>query len=48
MYFDPDASTAQVEALKQANQIVIPGSSPSWAYPSVDYLTTAGTPAPPS
>jgi len=43
VYFDPDASAAQVEALKQANQIVIPGSSPGWTYPSMDYLTTAGT-----
>ncbi len=43
VYFDPDATTSQVEALKQANQIVIPGSSPGWTYPSMDYLTTAGT-----
>ena len=43
VYFDPDASAAQVEALKQANQIVIPASSPGWTYPSMDYLTTAGT-----
>ncbi len=43
VYFDPDAPAAQVEALRQANQIVIPGSSPAWSYPSTDYVTTAGT-----
>jgi len=43
VYFDPDAPAAQVEALRQANQISIPGSSPAWNYPSMDYLTTAGT-----
>jgi prepilin-type N-terminal cleavage/methylation domain-containing protein len=36
VYFDPDAPAAQVEALKQANQITIPGSSPAWNYPSAD------------
>jgi prepilin-type N-terminal cleavage/methylation domain-containing protein len=43
VYFDPDAPASQVEALKQANQISIPASSPAWNYPSTDYLTTAGT-----
>jgi prepilin-type N-terminal cleavage/methylation domain-containing protein len=43
VYFDPDAPAAEVEALKQANQISIPGSSPAWNYPSTDYSTTAGT-----
>jgi prepilin-type N-terminal cleavage/methylation domain-containing protein len=46
VYFDPDAATAEVETLKLANQIVIPGSSPNFSYPSIDYLTTAGTASP--
>lgn len=46
VYFDPDAPPAEVEALKQANQIIIPGSSPNFSYPSTDYLTTAGTTSP--
>ncbi|MGH7500062.1 MAG: prepilin-type N-terminal cleavage/methylation domain-containing protein [Gemmatimonadales bacterium] len=46
VYFDPDASPAEVEALKQANQINIPGSSPNFAYPSTDYNTSAGTTSP--
>ncbi|HEY8259176.1 MAG TPA: prepilin-type N-terminal cleavage/methylation domain-containing protein [Gemmatimonadales bacterium] len=43
VYFDPDAPAAQVEALRLANQIAVPGSSPAWNYPSLDYQTTAGT-----
>ncbi len=43
VYFDPDAPASQVEGLRQADQIVIPGSSPNWSYPSTDYLTNAGT-----
>jgi prepilin-type N-terminal cleavage/methylation domain-containing protein len=46
VYYDPDASTTEVEALKLANQIVIPGSAPNFAYPSIDYTTTAGTASP--
>jgi prepilin-type N-terminal cleavage/methylation domain-containing protein len=46
VYFDPDAAAAEVEALKQANQIVIPGSSPAFTYPSTDYVTTATTASP--
>jgi prepilin-type N-terminal cleavage/methylation domain-containing protein len=46
VYFDPDASTAEVEALKQASQIVIPGSAPNFSYPSQDYNTNAGTNSP--
>jgi prepilin-type N-terminal cleavage/methylation domain-containing protein len=46
VYYDPDASPAEVEALKLANQIGIPGSSPNFAYPSVDYNTGAGTTSP--
>ncbi|MEO7986472.1 MAG: prepilin-type N-terminal cleavage/methylation domain-containing protein [Gemmatimonadales bacterium] len=46
VYYDPDAAAAEVEALKQANQIVIPESSPNFNYPSTDYLTSAGTASP--
>ncbi len=46
VYYDPDAPAAEVEALKLANQIAIPGSAPNFAYPSVDYQTTAATASP--
>jgi hypothetical protein len=46
VYYDPDASPTEVEALKLANQIGIPGSAPNFAYPSTDYVTTAGTTSP--
>ena len=46
VYYDPDAAVAEVEALKVANQIVIPGSAPNFAYPTSDYNTTAGTASP--
>ncbi len=36
VYIDPDASAAQVDALRQAQKIAIPGSS--FIYPSMDYL----------
>ena len=46
VYFDPDAATAEVETIKLANQIVVPGSSPNFSYPSTDYQTAAGTASP--
>jgi prepilin-type N-terminal cleavage/methylation domain-containing protein len=46
VYYDPDAAAAEVEALKVANQIVIPGSAPNFVYPTTDYNTTAGTTSP--
>lgn len=46
VYYDPDAPAAEVEALKVADQIGIPGSAPNFAYPSTDYMTTAGTTSP--
>ena len=46
VYYDPDASVTEVETIRQANQIVLPGSAPNFVYPSMDYLTTAGTASP--
>lgn len=38
VYIDRDAPAAQTEAMRAASQINIPGSSPSFLYPSTDYL----------
>ena len=42
VYVDPDAPAAETVALRLADQIPIPGSSPAFIYPSQDYLDEAG------
>lgn len=42
-YYDPDAPTGQVTALRLANQITVPGSSPARTWPLQNYLQTDGT-----
>lgn len=37
VYIDPDAPSAQTDALRQAGQIAIPGSSPAFVYPTTNY-----------
>jgi prepilin-type N-terminal cleavage/methylation domain-containing protein len=47
VYIDPDAPSEQVEGLLAARQIEIPGSTPAFMYPAVDYGNDGGinTPA---
>lgn len=42
-YYDPDAPTGQVTALRLADQITVPGSSPARSWPLQNYLQTDGT-----
>ena len=42
-YYDPDAPTGQVTALRLADQITVPGSSPARTWPLQNYLQTDGT-----
>lgn len=42
-YYDPDAPTGQVTALRLANQITVPGSSPARTWPLQNYLQADGT-----
>lgn len=42
VYVDPDAPAAETVALRLADQVPIPGSSPAFIYPSQDYLDEAG------
>ncbi len=42
-YYDPDAPTGQVTALRLTNQITVPGSSPNRTWPLVDYVQVDGT-----
>ncbi len=38
VYIDPDAPAQEVDGLRAAQQMTIPGSSPAFNYPAVDYL----------
>jgi len=42
VYVDPDAPAAETVALRLADQIPIPGSSPAFIYPSQDYSDETG------
>lgn len=42
-YYDPDAPSGQVTALRLANQITVPGSSPARTWPLQNYLQTDGS-----
>ena len=42
VYIDPDASPAEVEALRVGTPITIPTSSPAFVYPAADYIDAAG------
>lgn len=42
VYVDPDALPEETGALRVAEQISIPGSSPAFAYPTMDYTAGAG------
>lgn len=44
VYYDPDAPTGTVTALRATQQITLPNTA--FAYPSVDYLDEAGTNSP--
>lgn len=47
VYYDPDAPTGSVTALRLANKITVPGSSPGVAYPGTkDYFGPDGQPSP--
>jgi len=37
VYIDPDAPAAQVDGLRTARQITVPGSAPAFLYPAMDY-----------
>lgn len=46
VYFDPDAPASEVGALRTSGPITIPGSSPAFAYPSMDYTVGVGINSP--
>lgn len=46
VYVDPDAPAAQVEALRNTEQITIPLSSPAFVYPTVSYTAGVGINSP--
>jgi len=43
VYVDLYASSAEVDAIRLANAITVPGSAPSFTYPLADYTNVAGT-----
>ncbi|MGH3992909.1 MAG: PilW family protein, partial [Pseudonocardiaceae bacterium] len=46
VYIDVDAPPAEVEAIRQAQQFIIPGSVPAFTYPSTDYSVGGGINSP--
>lgn len=45
VYYDADAPAGQVTALRLANAITVPGSSPAVTYPTQNYLGSDGLPS---
>jgi hypothetical protein len=46
IYYTPGAPTTETEGVLAANAFNLPGISPAYAYPTVDYLIAPGVPSP--
>ena len=46
IYYEPKATTNEVQSLLKAQAFTIPNSSPALSYPGADYITGAGVPSP--
>jgi len=46
IYYEPKATTAEVQSLLKAQAFTIPQSAPALSYPAADYLSGAGVPSP--
>lgn len=46
IYYEPKATTAEVQSLLKAQAFTIPTSAPALSYPAADYMSGAGVPSP--
>jgi prepilin-type N-terminal cleavage/methylation domain-containing protein len=46
IYYEPKATTAEVQSLLQAQAFTIPNSAPALSYPAGDYVSGTGAPSP--
>ncbi|HSU93594.1 MAG TPA: prepilin-type N-terminal cleavage/methylation domain-containing protein [Gemmatimonadaceae bacterium] len=46
IYYEPKATTNEVQSLLKAQAFTVPNSSPALSYPGADYITGAGVPSP--
>jgi prepilin-type N-terminal cleavage/methylation domain-containing protein len=46
IYYEPKATTAEVQSLLKAQAFTIPQSAPALSYPAADYISGAGVPSP--
>lgn len=46
IYYEPKATTAEVQSLLQAQAFTIPNSAPALSYPAADYVAGTGAPSP--